>query len=81
MKIEKDNMPEHGSEIYYDVVIKNKSFLGWSAPDVGLGRMRFTHPDHGEFRANRGLSDGWMKECWGDFIEFIQANEFAKEER
>ena len=61
---------EYESDIYYDVIIKNKTFMGWKAPDVGLGKMRFIHPEHGEFRVNKGLSTEWMKECWEDFIKY-----------
>ena len=61
-------MPEYKSDIYFGVIIRNESFLGWSAHDVGDGRMRFIHPDHEELRINKGLSNNWMKECWDDFI-------------
>ena len=66
------NDPEYESDVYYDVIIKNKQYKGWSAPDVGLGKMRFIHPEKGELRINKGFSPNWMEECWNDFIDFIK---------
>jgi len=64
-------MPGYKSDIYYDVIIKSKEFKGWSAPDVGLGTMRFIHPEHELFIVSKGMSGDWMRECWDDFINHI----------
>ena len=64
-------IPKYQSDVYYKVVIENKEFKGWRAPDVGLGRMRFVHPKHGAFTINKGMSNNWMQECWDDFIKFV----------
>ena len=64
-------MPKYKSAIYFGVIIRGEAFKGWTAPDVGDGRMRFTHPKHGELRINKGLSSKWMQECWDDFMDAV----------
>lgn len=63
-------MSEYLSETYYDTVIKAGTYKGWKADYVGMGRMSFAHPEHGNFSVNKGQSGEWMKECWDDFVEF-----------
>lgn len=69
---------EYQSETYYDVVIRSKSYKGWTAPDVGMGAMRFIHPKHGEFRVNKGSSHTWMLDCWEDFLDFVEKLEVTR---
>jgi len=64
--------PEYKSETYYAVVIRGESFKGWRAPDVGLGSMRFIHPEHGELRIDKGQSKDWMQECWDSFLSYVK---------
>lgn len=67
-----ESRPEYESEIYYDVVIRGKPYKGWTAPDVGMGAMRFIHPDHENFCVSKGLSYTWMADCWEDFLDHIE---------
>lgn len=70
---------EYESDVYYGVVMGGDSLLGWTAPDVGMGAMRFVHPEKGEFKVNKGSSHDWMRECWKDFIKHISEPKELKE--
>lgn len=64
------NKPAYQSDTYYDVVIKNGTFLGWKTTYVGLGRMKFIHPNHGTLNITEHTWEGeWMELCWNDFVD------------
>jgi hypothetical protein len=67
--------PKHLSNTYYGVIVGGDSYKGWKMPDVGDGRMRAFHPDHADFKVNKGLSKDWMEECWNDFLEHADSLE------
>jgi hypothetical protein len=51
------SLPEYRSDAYLDIVVCDGSINGWSVPNVGLGKMRFTHKDHDDFLVDKGHSD------------------------
>jgi hypothetical protein len=61
------------SELYFDVVLKNKPYKGWTCTYVGNGTIVFVHNDGEEFKVTKGiLCTTWDEECWNDFLWMIE---------
>jgi len=61
------------SVLYYDVVFGNGEYKGWYTTFVGVGAMHFLRrgEDTIKFKEKEFYSDTWMKDCWEDFIKYV----------
>jgi hypothetical protein len=67
-----DENLKYKSEIYYNVVIKNKPYKGYKCNYVGMGKMIFIHHKLPDITFDKGTSKDWMRECWEEFISKIE---------
>jgi len=63
-----DKDVSYESQTYFDVVLKNSSFKGYTSIYVGDGLMVFVHGSKSEIRVNSRKRHQWMKDCWQQFI-------------